>query len=557
MDLWNSRLHTNNEEVVVSRHGGSSPAGTAGSAPARPGSGPTIVKSVAGACLVMSPLRSVDGELFLCLGGDRFCALRQPDGTTLPSLLPDWTVDALYLGCPRVPWLKLRHEDGHVADWFLDRTGRLVANVYEGLRAVERGWLAAHVRDLFALPPGPEREDAFAAYETMNPVIRAVLERMIPPPSHVVDGEQVRLLLLATQALAAGHAAPPASVRQVELVLPGGEPGSCLGPGWILEDGRAWSTGLSGSIALDGLVPMGRHQVRLSLRDCQGSMLLWMWANDRLVGSAQIDMRWQPEVTSLCVWIPPECVPAGRLELCLRLDRALPTARNYALQALDLSFFDDSLPAVPDNRDLLARFEGIGDNCQFGNVQRHWGIEPLGLLRFAGVRDLHRLFASRFAGLGEPGSLVAYLAGSEYQIRDHEYGLFYHTFRYENEATADEVVAENEAKIRYLIRKLVEDLEDGEKIFVYRRFVEDDLPTVAELHRVLRGYGPVKLLWVTTGAPGRAPGDVEWAGPDLLRGYLDDDASNDPAVFDPDHWIDLLRNAYAAFRRLDRTRPGG
>ncbi len=539
----------------MSLHGRSSPAGRTGSGWTRAGSGPTIVKSVAGACLVMSPLRSVDGELFLSLGGDRFCALRQPDGTTLPSLLPDWTVDALYLGCPRVPWLKLRHEDGHLADWFLDRNGRLVANVYEGLKAVERGWLAAHVADLFALPPGPEREEAFAAYETMNPVVRAVLERVIPPPSHVVDGEQVRLLLLATQTLA-GDASPPASVRHVEPVLSTGEPDPCLGTGWILEHGRAWSTGPSSGIALDGLVPLGRHQVRVSLRDCQGSMLLWLWANNRLVGSAQIHTRWLQPVTTLCFWIPPECVTTGRLELCLRLDRALPTARNYVLDALSLSSFGDDLPALPEDPELLARFEGIGDNCQFGNVQRHWGIEPLGLLRFAGVRDLHRLFASRFAGLGEPGSLVAYLAGSEYQIRDHEYGLFYHTFRYENEATAEEVVAENEAKMRYLIRKLVEDLEDGEKIFVYRRFVEDDLPTVAELHRILRGYGPAKLLWVTTGAPGRAPGDVEWAGPDLLRGYLAEDASNDPAVFDPEHWIGLLRNAYAAFRRLDRTRPG-
>ncbi len=538
----------------MSLHDGSSPGAESGPGWTRSGSGPMVVNSLTGARLVMSPLRSVDGELFLSLGGDRFCALRQPDGETLPPLLPDWTVDALYLGCPRMPWLKLRHKDGNVADWFLDRNGKLVANVYEGLKAIERGWLAAHARDLFALPPGPEREDAFAAYRTMNPVVRGFLERMIKPPSHVVDGEQVRLLLLATQALA-GTASPPAFVRPVELLLPAGGPGPCLGPGWTLEGGRAWSTGISSSIALDGLVPMGRHQVRVSLRDCQNSMLLWMWANNRLVGSAQIDPRWRQEVTTLCFWIPPECMPTDRLELCLRLDRALPTAPNYALDALSLSGFDDDLPALPDIPDLLARFEGIGDNCQFGNVQRHCGIEPLGLLRFAGVRDFHRLFTSRFAGLGEPGSLVAYLAGSEYQIRDHDYGLFYHTFRYENEITMEAVLAENEAKIRYLIRKLVEDLEDGEKVFVYRRFVEDDLPTVAELHRVLRGFGPVKMLWVTRGAPGRAPGEVEWAGPDLLRGYLADDASNDPSIFDPDHWISLLRNAFTAFQRLDRTRP--
>ncbi len=520
---------------------------------AHPGSGPTIVTSIGSPSLVMFPLRTVDGEPHLALGGDRFCALRQPDGTTLPSLLPGWTVEALYLGCQQVPWLKLRHQDGHLADWFLDRNGRLVANVYEGLKPAERQWLATHVRDLLALPPGSHREEALAAYQTMNPATRKALDAILPAPGDVVDGEQVRLLLLATQSLA-GDPSPAAGTRQVELVLPGGGAGSCLGQGWTPEADRIWSIGPSSTIALDGLLPMRRHQIRLSLRDCQGSMLLWVRANGRLIGSARIDTRWRREETALCFWIPPECVANGRLDISLRLDRPPAGGRNYALQALELSSWDSVLPAVPENRDLLGRFEGIGDNCQFGNVQRHFGIEPLGLLRFAGVRDLHRLFASRFAGLGEPGSLVAYLAGSEYQIRDHEYGLFYHTFRYENEITLGEVLAENETKIRYLIRKLTEDLEDGEKIFVYRRFVEDDLPTVAELHRILRGYGPVKLLWVTTGAPGRAPGDVEWAGPDLLRGYLATGADNDPSVFDPEHWIGLLRNALLAFGRHPRTR---
>ncbi len=535
------------EEVVVLPDDRSPAAEGAAFGRAHPGSAPTIVSSVGSASLVMFPLLMLDGEAHLALGGDRFCALRQPDGITLPSLLPGWTVEALYLGCPQVPWLKLRHQDGRLADWFLDRNGRLVANVYEGLGAAEREWLATHVRDLFAAPPGSWRDEALAAYETMNPATRRVLETLLPSPSEVVDGGQVRLLLLATQTLAADPRAP-AGTRRIEPVLPGGEPDPCLRHGWTLDAGRIWSTSPSSTIVLDGLVPMGRHQLRLWLRDCRRSMLLWVWAGGRLVGSAQLDTRWRHQDTPLCFWIPPECVATDRLEIGLRLDRPLPEERNYALQALDLSWWDVA-SAAPEDRDLLGRFEGIGDNCQFGNVQRHFGIEPLGLLRFAGVRDLHRLFASRFAGLGEPGSLVAYLAGPEYQIRDHEYGLFYHTFRYQNEVTHEEVLAENETKIRYLIRKLTEDLEDGEKIFVYRRFVEDDLPTVAELHRVLRGYGPAKLLWVTTGVPGRAPGDVEWAGPDLLRGHLAHDADNDPSVFDPEHWIRLLRNAFLAFDR--------
>lgn len=34
--------------------------------------------------------------------------------------------------------------------------------------------------------------------------------------------------------------------------------------------------------------------------------------------------------------------------------------------------------------EILGQFESLGDNCEFGLVQRIGGIEPLGLLRFAG-----------------------------------------------------------------------------------------------------------------------------------------------------------------------------
>jgi len=36
-------------------------------------------------------------------------------------------------------------------------------------------------------------------------------------------------------------------------------------------------------------------------------------------------------------------------------------------------------------QELMYRFESLGDNCEFGLVQRRCGAEPLGLFRFASI----------------------------------------------------------------------------------------------------------------------------------------------------------------------------
>src|SRR5690348_3255112 len=74
--------------------------------------------------------------------------------------------------------------------------------------------------------------------------------------------------------------------------------------------------------------------------------------------------------------------------------------------------------SLPLNRLMLA-FESLGDNCEFGLVQRQAGAEPLGLLRFTGIFlpievRLQKLVAAlehRFEGLAAPTSLMIYPEG--------------------------------------------------------------------------------------------------------------------------------------------------
>jgi len=73
----------------------------------------------------------------------------------------------------------------------------------------------------------------------------------------------------------------------------------------------------------------------------------------------------------------------------------------------------------------MLAFQSLGDNCEFGLVQRRGGAEPLELLRFAGIFlpieiRLEKLAAAlerKFDGLGEAETMTVYLAGEPWPPR--------------------------------------------------------------------------------------------------------------------------------------------
>jgi hypothetical protein len=85
-----------------------------------------------------------------------------------------------------------------------------------------------------------------------------------------------------------------------------------------------------------------------------------------------------------------------------------------------------SAEAADDPAKLMLGFESLGENCEFGLVQRRCGAEPLSLLRFASA-PLPQLLAAlhaRFQGLGDAASIGVELSpnGREYMIRDATFG---------------------------------------------------------------------------------------------------------------------------------------
>ena len=202
----------------------------------------------------------------------------------------------------------------------------------------------------------------------------------------------------------------------------------------------------------------------------------------------------------------------------------------------------------PGDRDLALRFESLGDNCELGLVQRHMGAEPLGLLRFAGtpLRNLLRAMDARFAGMADPEHIRLQPEHGEYMIRLTKYDFIYHADVKIGDVEPEALHRQQMRSVRFLVGKLIGDLEDPQKIMVFRQ--NEPLPAIdlVDLRLALSRFGPSTLLWVTAACSGHPPGSVDVIDPRFMVGYVRRlaDRQNVPD-FDAESWITVLRRAWA------------
>ena len=175
--------------------------------------------------------------------------------------------------------------------------------------------------------------------------------------------------------------------------------------------------------------------------------------------------------------------------------------------------------------ELMLAFESLGENCDFGLMQRHAGVEPLGIYRFSGT-NLDQLLSAlnnEFEGVGDPENFSVVLAGQaprrEFMVAERTIGG-YHTFIGEGEMEPDEVRARQAKHLKFLRRKILEDLRTAEKIWVWKEAIPSSPDRILTLLRTLQRFGPNKLFWATMGGETNPPGTVEQLGPDLIRGYV-------------------------------------
>jgi hypothetical protein len=186
--------------------------------------------------------------------------------------------------------------------------------------------------------------------------------------------------------------------------------------------------------------------------------------------------------------------------------------------------------------ELMMNFESVGDNCEFGFVQRFHGAEPLGLLRFSAMPYdlLMSALENRFDGVGDPENTILEVEElhQEFMISDKRYNMAAHTFTYVSTIDQQKFFQQQCRRLTYLRRKLITDLENCEKILVFRSLESLSDQQIQALFRRINTYGPNTLLCV------RPPTDA--AQEDARVEQLDDRL-----------WVGTIKIIPSAFMNMD------
>ncbi|MDE2430396.1 MAG: methyltransferase domain-containing protein [Burkholderiales bacterium] len=204
---------------------------------------------------------------------------------------------------------------------------------------------------------------------------------------------------------------------------------------------------------------------------------------------------------------------------------------------------------------LLSRFVSLGDNCEFGFVQRHFGLEPGGLLRWAitPLEALRDALNNRFEGIYKFENLRP---SSDDMVLDLGTNIAFHTQMFSVEKNGPRVFLDDEEnrrriyetelqKIIYLKQKLLDELTGGNRIFVYKRNSGVSVDELAGLVEDIRSFNPSNLL-LTVCATDRPDliGSVQLISPGVLCGYLGRLAPYEKADDIEIHsWLEILKEA--------------
>jgi hypothetical protein len=211
-------------------------------------------------------------------------------------------------------------------------------------------------------------------------------------------------------------------------------------------------------------------------------------------------------------------------------------------------------------RDLAMQFEslgGSGHGPEFASFQQHLGAQPDGLLAWAdlGADLLRSALESRFDGVGLDENTIVFTPdhSDEWWSKDKRYWMAMRSFVKTDGLGAEQAALEICRRLQSLRRKLIDDLEAGEKIFVFRdirRNLTD--AEIDRLHAAIRTYGDTTLFYVRYEDSAHPNGTVEAVKPGLLVGYMDrfkmsrtDQLSSAPPTAS---WLAVCRNAYTLWR---------
>lgn len=192
----------------------------------------------------------------------------------------------------------------------------------------------------------------------------------------------------------------------------------------------------------------------------------------------------------------------------------------------------------------MLQFESLGHDCELGLLQRKFGAEPLGLLRWGGTHIVYLIEALNvdFAGLGDIENCEIIIGGNEYYLKDTKYGVVRHTFKTVEPGLDTEPLLKRHVNLfRFLLRCLKEALADATKIFVYKDMDKAAPHVVLELSQALRRHGPVRLLVVHEHGRVGDPVELDRLSEHAWLGRIDHFGNRNGAWdISASHWLTLL-----------------
>ena len=352
----------------------------------------------------------------------------------------------------------------------------------------------------------------------------------------------------------------------------GGSGLSSLVWGWsIPEPGSVWAINSRSHIEVEVSERHPSYLLVLAMSPIARPQKVSFWSNGHFLQTSPVKRG-----VAVAVVVPHELVREGRIQLTLAHYDGVDIStllggtdtRILSVEINRLSLYGASgLPAPAGLLregglawdKLLAQFQSLGDNCEFGFCQRTFGAEPLHLLRFSGIGLAQLLMglATGFRDLANLDHISYWMSGGvgdaeedlEYMVRHSIYGLNSHSFRARKSISGEDFRLETQKRLQLMRRMFLEDLEDAEKILVVKRNEELSPQEIAPIWSCLRHYGANTLLYVVEASGDRLPGSVEWKGPGLLCGYMDRFApEGDIHDISDQCWLSICRNAHALWQ---------
>ena len=200
---------------------------------------------------------------------------------------------------------------------------------------------------------------------------------------------------------------------------------------------------------------------------------------------------------------------------------------------------------------MLLCLEGLGNNCEFGIVQRHFSCDPPGLFRNVGFLSPDTIINAiehDLEGLFDDGNYDFTLPEGWKDWRIDSQGLMFHAgIPADITLDSEDWTRKSREALqahRLLKRMFREELRKGEKIFVYRQKQIIALDDVRRLHAAIRKYGPGWLLNVVED-PSKPKGTIEDLGDGLIIATTSVLSNEDPPNIDLAAWELITRKVLA------------